>query len=331
VHLGAEGQPVLLGLGHCRLFAPGGTMAAIDTEPAAVADRDALASVAVSVLERVRAGAGDRRAGDLMRWIESAPRACEFPGELAERLFACAEALPVGVSGERSGAPAVPARTVTAEPPAERELDTAPNAVERPESRLPEWASGILLENPIDLARKRGIALAKGVRPRFWIVAGGVAAGLVLAIALIPSGGTPPSTPAVAASVAGESSPVPTVSPVRQGPLLADDPLPAAKVLLTARETCFRDLSILCLDGVDEASSGAFTGDAALIQQVQNGGEISKSVTGDGASPTLTERLGNSALISLGTASILVIKTKAGWRIRDFLTGAQATATPTTD
>jgi serine/threonine protein kinase len=43
VHLGAEGQPVVLGLGHCELFERDGTMAALDVQPGAVADREALA------------------------------------------------------------------------------------------------------------------------------------------------------------------------------------------------------------------------------------------------------------------------------------------------
>ena len=98
VYLGAEGQPVLLGLGHCELFASGGTMAAIDTEVAAAADRDALAAFALALLERVRKTAGDNRTRDLESWIESAPRAYEFPGELAERLFSCAEAMPVAMA-----------------------------------------------------------------------------------------------------------------------------------------------------------------------------------------------------------------------------------------
>jgi hypothetical protein len=113
---------------------------------------------------------------------------------------------------------------------------------------------------------------------------------------------------------------------------LPDDPLLASKILLRARTNCFRDLSILCLDGVDEASSAAFASDAALIQQVQGGGELPNTVVAGGAQFTLVERLGDTALISLGAhsspASILAIRTKGGWRIRDYVTGVQATSTP---
>jgi hypothetical protein len=113
---------------------------------------------------------------------------------------------------------------------------------------------------------------------------------------------------------------------------LPDDPLLASTVLLKARVNCIRDLSILCLDNVDEASSAAFASDAALIQQVQGGGEIPTSAALEAGQLALTERLGDTALIGLGNAgsaaSILVIKTRAGWRIRDYLSGTQATPSP---
>jgi eukaryotic-like serine/threonine-protein kinase len=105
--------------------------------------------------------------------------------------------------------------------------------------------------------------------------------------------------------------------------------LPASGILLKARVACFHDLSILCLDGVDEASSAAFTADSGAIQQIQGGGEIPQPAPTAGAVLALTERLGDTALISVGgqssPASILVIRTKAGWRIRDYLSGEQAT------
>jgi hypothetical protein len=67
-----------------------------------------------------------------------------------------------------------------------------------------------------------------------------------------------------------------------------------------------------------------------LIQQIQQGGEVPKSATIDYSGLTLVERLGGSALLSLGTkdnlASVVVIKGASGWRIRDYLSGAQATS-----
>ena len=73
-----------------------------------------------------------------------------------------------------------------------------------------------------------------------------------------------------------------------------------------------------------------FRSDSALIQQIQQGGELPKSATVNYSGPTLVERLGGSALLSLGAnvepASVLLIKVPSGWRIRDYLSGAQATS-----
>jgi hypothetical protein len=319
VHLGSKGEPVLLGLGHCELFAAGGSMAAIDKEPGAVLDRDALAAMALGVLAGVRAGSP--RVLELQGWIESTPRAYEFPGELAERLFACAAPLPVAISGDRQLAPPVPARLAPAE------LASAPA---HPLIPVPASISELLLENPLQLLKKRAIGFARGVRPRFWVTAAAVAVGLILAVALIPSGGANPAGHAADSEAPLEPSRPPTLPPTATP--LPDDPLLASKVLLRARETCIRDLSILCLDNVDEASSAAFASDAALIQQIQGGGELPKSAIAGGGQLTLTERLGDTALIGLGQdgsdASILAIRTRAGWRIRDYLSGTQATASP---
>ena len=337
VHLGSKGEPVLIGLGHCELFAAGGSMAAIDTEPAAAADRGALALMALGVLASVRSG--DARVLELRRWIEGAPRAFEFPGELAERLFACAEPLPVAFSDTRRVAPAVPARVALAAPLSVPELAPVLERVEGPltappRRSLPEWVPEVLLENPVGVAKKRAIEFARGVRPRFWFAAGAVAVGLILAVALIPAGGASQAGRAAIALAPVEptvsAAPSPTVT------ALPDDPLLASKILLAERATCIRELSILCLDNVDEASSAAFTSDAALIQQVQQGGEIPKFAPEAGAELALVERLGDTALINLGArgqpgggpASILVIRSKTGWRIRDVLSGAQATASP---
>ncbi|MDQ1548034.1 MAG: hypothetical protein QOH69_2938 [Actinomycetota bacterium] len=319
VHLGSKGEPVLIGLGHCELFAAGGSMAAIDKEPAAAADRDALATMALGVLSSVRA-AGPRVL-ELRGWIDSAPRAYEFPGELAERLFACAEPLPVAISeGTHLGSP-IPARVTPGEP-----IPVVERVERSPRRAVPSWLPELLAENPLEAVRKRVVGFARGVRPPFWAIAAAAVVGLLLATVLIPSGSTPRS-----ASVAPAPAPTDSVSSTTATPL-PDDPLLASTILLKARANCIRDLSILCLDNVDEASSAAFASDAALIQQVQGGGEIPKDAIPGNGQLTLTERLGDTALIGLGqdgsASSILAIRTRAGWRIRDYLSGTQATAAP---
>lgn len=334
VHLGSGHKPVLLGLGHCTLFAPGGTMAAIDKEPAAASDRDALAALALGILARVLRVAGGNCVRDLARWIESAPRAYEFPKELEERLLACAEPLPIAFSTERNVVAPVPARIAPPMPLATPfptpSLGMEISTEERGPA-LPNWIQTVFLISPTEQLTQRALALARGVRPRFWVVAGAIAVGLLLAVVVLPAG-----TPASPHSALPE--PVQTVAAPTSTPL-PDDPVLASKILLAARTTCFRDLSILCLDAVDEASSAAFASDAALIQQIQGGGEIPKPTLATG-SVTLVERMGDSALISLAAvgsaatasnpASILVMKTAAGWRIRDYLSGAHATGSSPT-
>lgn len=333
VVLGAEGRPVLMGFGHCLLFDAGGTMAAIDAEPAAAQDRDALAALASAVLARVRDTGQSNRVGDLAQWIEEAPRAYEFPAELSERLFACAEPLPIAsLTDRRERSSVLPRRVPTSAPVPELNPVPGRNPVPEPvEGRtIPAWLTELLEDNPAAVLGKRASALVRGVRPRFWIIAAIAVLALVIAVTLNPSGGAPNAAP-VRTTSPRIATPTSTPSP------LPDDPLKAAKALISARQACISDLSILCLDGVDEASSSAFTSDAALIQQVQQGGEQPNDEVPAGTGLSLIEKLGDTALIGLGgatgaanahPASLLVIKTKAGWRIRDYLSGAQATASP---
>ena len=91
--------------------------------------------------------------------------------------------------------------------------------------------------------------------------------------------------------------------------------------LVARRDGCFRDLSVLCLDGVDEGGSSALDADRAALRGIMDGGDAPPGV--QLSSPTLVERLGDSALIDLGPdsdpASVLLLKGEAGWRIRDYL------------
>jgi len=329
VHLGSRGEPVLLSLGHCELFEARGTMAAIDSSSAAAVDRDALAVLALSILARVRSADANARVTRLREWIQSAPRQYEFPGELAERLFATAEPLPISVPSETEAVLAVPGRMgpLSAVPVVE-----TGDGLESPLPRwIPRWLPALVLDSPVSALKARVLGIARGVRPRFWIFGGAVLVALLLAATLIPSGSTAPTqprTPAGSAPTAASETPAsPASSPV------PDDPVLASRVLLAARQNCIRELSVLCLDGVDEASSAAYASDAALVQRVESGGELSRDGSQSTGQPVLIERLGDTALVGLSVngseaTSILVIRTRAGWRIRDYLTGTQATSAP---
>ena len=107
--------------------------------------------------------------------------------------------------------------------------------------------------------------------------------------------------------------------------MAGDNPLAALPELLALRERCIRDLSVLCLDDVDQPGSAALAEDQLLVRSLQQGSELPETLRVSASDLTLEERLGDSALVSLGDvtdsepASLLMMKSEAGWRIRDYL------------
>jgi hypothetical protein len=230
------------------------------------------------------------------------------PAEFVERvpaaLFELAAARPVrfeadvGEPGDGAGRVVAIAQPVIEEDRAAtswvtRLLDSGPGSIVLPavRNRWSEWSP-----------RRRRVVLAA------------CAAGLALvgAFALVP-GPAAPSTP-----VGSETAP--PAEAVGIGPE-GDDPLAALRELAVRRDSCFRDLSVLCLDGVDEAGSSAWEVDRAALRAVVEGGVAPSQLPLTSAS--LVERLGDSALVDLGPdsdpASVLLLKGEAGWRIRDYL------------
>jgi serine/threonine protein kinase len=323
VHLGAGGEPVLLGFGHCDLFGRDGSIAAVDAEPAAAWDRESLAALTIALLSRVRDAATDTRVVRLIEWIDAAPREYEFVERLESRLFDFAEPVAIDFGPKAPATTGLPARFGMAdrvvtlpEPVAGQTIEVAAGLLGRLDT--------LLRDNPVDLVRTRAFGLARGIRKPFWVAAGAVVLALILALALLPQGSSPESSPAVATP--------PPVAPTVTEPALPGDPVLALPILLAARTGCIRSLSVLCLDGVDDQSSSAYSADAALIEQLQGGSEIPKSAIITAAGPTLVETLGDSAILSLGPnsnpASVLMIRAEAGWRIRGYLSGIQATRSP---
>src|SRR5690606_5655524 len=104
-----------------------------------------------------------------------------------------------------------------------------------------------------------------------------------------------------------------------------DDPAAAAVALLAERDRCVRELSVLCLDGVGQPGSAALAADQQLVRDLQAGGELPEPWLASLAQVTVIERLGDSALVSLGDvadsepASLLLMQGEAGWRIRGYL------------
>jgi hypothetical protein len=166
-----------------------------------------------------------------------------------------------------------------------------------------------------------------------------VAIALVVALLAIPDGAGSdfergaPARPS--ASGTGQSAPpanslpAPTEEAVDPGsPLIrGDDPVAALGALLDARAGCYRQLSTRCLAGIDQQGSAALSSDLLALQGMQGGGEVPPRVTEQPWRVQLVQRLGGSALMRafFGTranskpAPILVMRTEAGWRIRDYL------------
>lgn len=297
-----DGAPALTGFGAAELFPAESPEVVLETVPGVLHDRAAVGEIAALVLARV---VGDRAPAAVR--LTAAIRDAA-PSAVAARLFEFAPAAPVRFDADdevvatRMGQPG---EFDLVEEPARGTLPPwlAP--------LLPEWVSERLagpfariceVWSAWDQRRRR---LALGV------VAGG--ATVLVAVAAVPAPND--ATPSVAVTPGGSPE-------TPQSPELPDDPVAAAMLLLAARERCLRDLSLLCLDQVAQPDSAAFADDAALIRAVQNGDEYPEGTVLDGE-PVLVEQLGDAALLDLPPgstpASLLLLKTTNGWRIRDYL------------
>lgn len=162
------------------------------------------------------------------------------------------------------------------------------------------------------------------VRNTLWGVTAVAATLAITAMLLLPAGGAPDG---------GKSSDTPSVSsapgtaaqPVAEAvdPAASDDPLIALPSLLGERERCIRELSVLCLDGVDQQGSGLLTDDRRIITAILDGSTPAPLVSVDTAGISLSERLGGTALVALAPdsnpASVLMIRSEAGWRLRELI------------
>lgn len=302
-----DGAPVLHGFGAAELFAAGAPEVVRETVGGVVADRSALRDIAAVVLGRVGGG----RADAARRLVAGLPAL--DPATLAEALFGFAA--PVAVRFEDD----------VESPPAARLGDTIEVAGEEAAEEsppLPAWLVALLpdsVREPVvqALDRVRRVWAGWTVRRRRLVLAG-AAGGLTVALALALVPPAPVATPEVVAE---------TPPPSDEATELPEDPVAAAVLLLAERERCLRDLSVLCLDAVVQPGSAAQHEDLARVRAVQAGGELPPETIA-GGDPVLVERLGDSALLDLPAgsepASILLLRTAEGWRIRDYLAGVPA-------
>lgn len=312
------GAPVLTCFGAASLFEAHLPPARLEQQSGVADDLRDFERLARAVLDRLPSPAELPAVGE--EWLE----------RVEQLLFSLGPAEAVRLEADDRADVSHPARLLTATPvPVEVSPSEPPGARQDIlASLLPDWLRGDWLDSVTRLAEGasrsavRLLSAISTVRPRVWVAISAVVVGLVAALALVPS--SPPGAPAgTSAPVARTPSPEPTgAKPDFVG---GDDPVAALPLLLAARERCIRDLSVLCLDAVDQMGSAALEQDQALIRSLQDGGELPAPFTAEPSQVTLEERLGDSALVSLGDvaddepASLLMMKVEAGWRIRDFL------------
>jgi hypothetical protein len=321
----AETGGVLVDLGHAELFAPGSPEAVLARLDAVARDRDAVRALAGDVLRRV-AGSRTRAAHVLADAIEEAPAAA-LVAALGDGLVDLAAAVPVARLDPPSLDPSArQSQAMRLVPVVQDEVTAEPEADSTVRSQRYAAVSARVS------ARARALRARLDALPtarRRLVVAGGaaVAAGAVL-LAL------PTAADAQGSRPAGELRPAAASPEVTEPPpaepretatdvvIAGDDPVAAALALLERRAGCFAELSVLCLEHVDQQGSSALTADRAAIQQLRDGDEADYA-TAEADAARLVERLGDSALVEVGPqtapASLLLMRSEAGWRIRDWV------------
>ncbi|WP_209560763.1 hypothetical protein [Frigoribacterium sp. PvP032] len=179
----------------------------------------------------------------------------------------------------------------------------------------------------------------RAVRPRSWALGGLVAVSLVIGVALVPDGASP-DVPTSDASGLGAPAPDPDPDPgLAHGPATSptatatatasrtdeasvrgDDAAAATAVLLRARIDCVREPSTSCLAAVDQAGSPVAGDDARVLDDPASTDGLVLPVRVESE----VQRLGETVLLACRTAddepaSVLVVRTEAGWRLREVL------------
>ena len=351
VLLDPSGAPVLACFGRARMigafpFEGSGsslTPAQLDGSPDAVGDVVRLAKMTRGLLERV--SAPSRATTDLLGWLDETDPGADIRGytaEVAERLFDLAPAVPLRTSarGSELSSSGIPLRTSPPEATHPLESDAAAPASRILGVHVPEWVGEVLVgSRAADFilrsrrhSRDRLKHALAPVRRKVWIVGGAGVVAVVIAFVIIPTaeGSTSANEPAVSHAPATPSpNPRPTgEQPPEKQPMeeriASDDPVIAGKALLAQRETCLSKGSVICLDGVDQKDSASMDADVALIGRVQDGDDVLPGEPLVDAELRLIQRLGDSAILGITMdnekpASLLIVKSEAGWRIRDLI------------
>jgi hypothetical protein len=328
----ADGGTTLVDLGHAELFAPEAPEAVLVRTAAVGADREAVRALAVDMLRR--ADGSRARAAQLL-----ADEAEHRPGaELLSLLRAGLDdlAAPVPLQGAQPSPASAIATSGERLLPVVRDApqpdDVAAEAVAAPTPA--SNTLGRLVERAKELLGALRLRLdALSALRRRALVAGGAAVCAAAVMLALPAGAANEGVGAAAHAEGQDRQETPALStPVPEGAHPArsvadaaiggDDPLAAAVALLERRADCFVELSLLCLEGVNQQGSAALDADRAAVLALRGGEEADYADT-ELVAPRLIERLGAGALVELGPetqpASLLLMRSEAGWRIRDWV------------
>nr|WP_227412085.1 MULTISPECIES: protein kinase [unclassified Cryobacterium] len=318
IHFDAVGAPVLAEFGRAELIGPfpvppeeySLTTARLEEHDRALADCRQL----VDLLRLVLGTAGVHSVD-----LDDVPdNATELRDALTPSLFRAANPVPMRFDVPPIAGP--PARIVIARggDAPEAEASAAPSLV-LAGAHLPAWLESLAGEWA-QKTRDRTLRAAQSlrtVRKPFWVAAAAMVAAIVAtAVLLQPGAGSDLEPQPVVAQ--------PTSTETANPAILGDDPLAAAEALLAARDQCFEARSVLCLDAVDQPGSAMLERDADAIRLAQMGEESAPIRVAD-ATLELVEELGDAVLISVSvepdaaTASLLIVRSDAGWRIRELL------------
>lgn len=296
--------PVLCGFGSAtivgRLADPPGTPsltpAAMQESEAVLGDLADLLALTRTVAAAVHPSPERDELLDLLERMDVTAHPERIADTVTDAMFAFAEPTPVDLE---------PVST-----------DEAPTAVRRAPFRqavsesamspawwslgLPAWLDALPVAVAPTITRLR-TSFGRVRRP-VWVAAGTAAVLLVGALTLV-QGDRPASADsagersdvAATQSVAPAETPRPT--PAEAEVLAADDPVAAAEVLLSLRRSCFVALSVTCLDEVVQSGSAAAEADSFALRGAQEAGAAAPAPD-EFAAPALTERLGDSAILS---------------------------------
>ncbi len=316
---------VLVDLGHAELFEPGAPEAVLVRREAVGRDRDAVRALAVDALRRVTASRAQaaRALADAIEQLAPA----ELLGALRQGLDDLAAPVPFASRDSEPSASSDSREMVRLMPVVRTLSDADARAVGPVDGG---WRGAMRTRLGSLRARLDGLPAAR----RRLVVAGGAAVAAAAVLLALPTnvhdeGPHSPQTiepPAVAEQGAAAAPAHPSTAAHRStavdAAIAGEDPIAAVVALLERRGACFAELSLLCLEGVDQQGSAALAADRAAIQALRDGQEANYR-TVEAVEARIAERLGDSVLVEVGPqtapASLLLMRSEAGWRIRDWL------------